>query len=290
MKNFSDKKTGTLLTFIAVIVLSPDALLISSVGVDTWTLVFWRGLLTAATLTVSQVVVHGKGAMKQGFRIGLPGFVVALFFAASTISFVTSVRLTTAANTLVIVAAMPLVAAILTRIFLGEKVPWRTWAAVVSGFTGIALVFVGSLAGGSLIGDCLALVTAILVAANFVIIRRYRRVNMIPAVVLSGVLTTLLTAFLVNPFILVTRDILLLSAIGTVVLPIPLAIMTIAPKLIPAAEVSLIMLLETFLGPLWVWLALGERPGMETVMGGSVLVLTLGAHAWVGMKRSGNPV
>jgi len=288
MKTVSDKTRGTLLTIAGVIVLSPDALLISSVSVDTWTLVFWRGLLTAATLTVSLIVVHGKGTLREGFRIGIPGFFVGVFFAASTISFVTSVRMTTAANTLVIVAAMPLVAAVFTRVFLGEKVPVRTWAAVVIGFSGIGLVFSGSLAGGSPLGDLLALATAFLMAANFVIIRRFKKVNMIPAVVLSGLMTTFLTGFLVNPVPLSTSDIFLLTVIGTVVLPVPLAVMTVSPKLIPAAEVSLIMLLETFLGPFWVWLALAERPEMETVLGGSILIFTLVVHAWAGMGKSGN--
>ncbi len=289
MKKISEKTTGTFLTLAAVIILSPDALLISSIGVDTWTLIFWRGLLTATTLTVSLVVAHGKGFLREVLKTGFPGLLVGLFFAVSTISFVSSVRLTTAANTLVIVAAMPLVAAIFTGVFLAEQVPKRTWVAVVSGFAGITLVFIGSVHEGNPLGDFFALATAILMAANFVIIRRNRRVNMIPAVVLSGLLTTIFTAFLINPFTLAPRDILMLSAIGSVVLPVPLVVMTISPKLIPAAEVSLIMLLETFLGPLWVWLALGEQPGTETVLGGAVLMITLGTHAWAGMRKTGNP-
>ena len=122
-------------------------------------------------------------------------------------------------------------------------------------------------------------------AANFVIIRRNRQVNMVPAVVLSGLFTTFITAFLADSLVLTPRDVLLLTAIGAVVLPIPLALMTVAPKLIPPAEVSLIMLLETFLGPFWVWLAVGERPGRETVVGGLILVLTLAVHSWAGMRK-----
>jgi drug/metabolite transporter (DMT)-like permease len=210
-----------------------------------------------------------------------------VFFAASTISFVMSIRLTTAANTLVIVASTPLFAAIFTRIFLSEKVPRRTWIAVVAGFSGIVVIFSGSLSAGSVTGDLLALVTASLMAANFVIIRRYKEVSMIPAVVLSGVLTTLFAAFTAEPLSVGASDILLLSIMGSVVMPIPLALMTVAPKLIPAAEVSLIMLLETFLGPLWVWLFIGQKPVGETVVGGGLLVVTLIAHALVGWRDPG---
>jgi drug/metabolite transporter (DMT)-like permease len=121
-------------------------------------------------------------------------------------------------------------------------------------------------------------------AANFVIIRSHRQVSMVPAVVLSGILTSLLTVFMTDPLSVGASDMLLLAAMGSIVMPIPLALMTVAPKLIPAAEVSLIMLLETFLGPLWVWLFIGQRPAMTTVLGGGLLVLTLILHSLAGLK------
>ncbi|UCG38508.1 MAG: DMT family transporter [bacterium] len=281
----TDRVTGTLIMIAAVLVLSPDALLISVIQADAWALVFWRGSLTAATLTVSLVVVHGRDTLREGLRMGLPGIVAGTFFACSTLSFVLSVRLTAAANTLVIIAAMPLFAALLTRLFLGEKVPGRTWLAVAAGLGGIAVVFSGSLARGNLVGDLLAMVTAVLMAANFVIIRKNRRVSMIPAVVLGGLLTTTVTFFLTDPMRVSNTDILLLAAMGAVVLPVPLSLMTVAPKMIPAPEVGLIMLLETFLGPLWVWAAIGERLGVETILGGGILVFTLVLHALAGMRE-----
>ena len=270
----------------AVLVLSPDALLITLVGTDPWVLVFWRGLLTACTLSVAMVSAYGLSAFVEGFKLGLPGMLAGLFFAMSTISFVLSVRMTSAANTLVILAAMPLFAAILTRVFLGEKVPRRTWWAVVVGFSGIAVLFSGSITSGSPVGDLLAIFTALMMASNFTIIRRHSHLNMVPAVILSGILTSLVTSMISNPFSTGTGDILLLALMGSVILPIPLVLMTVAPKLIPTAEVSLIMLLETFLGPFWVWLALGEKPPGETLIGGAVLIGTLALHAAAGMRET----
>lgn len=286
MSPMSSRTRGTLLMVTAVFVLSPDALFISMVRVDPWVLVFWRGLLTACTLTVAMIGAYGHRGLVDGLKLGAAGMMAALFFAMSTVSFVLSVRLTSAANTLVILAAMPLFAAILTRIFLGEKVPARTWWAVAVGFLGIAVLFAGSITSGSPVGDLLALLTALMMASNFTIIRRHSHLNMVPAVILSGVLTTLLTVSLSNPFSPGTGDILLLAIMGSVILPIPLVLMTVAPKLIPAAEVSLIMLLETFLGPFWVWLVLSERPPGETVIGGGVLVTTLIVHAILGRERT----
>ncbi len=285
MSPLSPKTRGTLLMVTAVLVLSPDALLITAVGSDPWVLVFWRGLLTACTLTVAMASAYGVRAFGEGMKLGAAGIVTGIFFAMSTISFVHSVRMTSAANTLVIIAAMPLFAAILTRVFTGEKVPGRTWAAVAAGFAGIAVVFSGSITSGSPVGDLLALFTALMMASNFTIIRRNRHLNMIPAVILSGVLTSVVTVFISDPFSPGTGDILLLAVMGTVVLPIPLALITVAPKLIPAAEVGLIMLLETFLGPFWVWVAMGERPPRETLLGGGILIGTLAIHALVGWKE-----
>jgi len=268
----------------AMVILSPDALIISLVSVDPWTLVFWRGLLTACTLSVTLYFWHGKGTFREVHRMGVAGILAGVLFGVSTVSFVMSIRLTTAANTLVIVAATPLFAAILTRIFLSEKVPVRTWFAVIAGFSGIVVIFSGSFSAGSLLGDFLALVTAMIMASNFVIIRSHKNVSMIPAVVLSGVLTTLLTGFMIDPLSVGVSDFLLLAVLGSVVMPIPLAIMTVAPKLIPAAEVSLIMLLETFLAPVWVWLVIGQRPAAQTVLGGGLLITTLIVHALVGWR------
>jgi drug/metabolite transporter (DMT)-like permease len=197
-----------------------------------------------------------------------------------------SVRLTTAANALVVVASMPLFAVVFTLIFLKEKVPLRTWLATIAGFGGIAILFSGSLGGGALIGDLLALVTACFMAGNFVLIRRFERISMIPAVIFSGILTTLAVAPVSNPAVFDSIDFLYLILMGTIVLPVPLAIMTVAPKLIPAPEASLILLLETFFGPLWVWMVLKEKPAKETVIGGMLLVITLIVHSIVSMREN----
>jgi drug/metabolite transporter (DMT)-like permease len=286
MTSHSDHLRGLLLMVLAVLVLTPDALLVSLIKSDPWTLVFWRGLITALTLTVALAVMHGRDMIKKTWEVGLPGIVVGLLFGCSTISFVMSIRLTTAANTLVIIASMPLFAAVFTRIFLKEKVPLRTWMAAIAGFGGIAILFSGSLGGGALFGDLLALVTACFMAGNFVLIRRFEKISMIPAVIFSGILTTLAVAPVSNPGIFDSIDFLYLILMGTVVLPVPLAIMTVAPKLIPAPEVSLVLLLETFFGPLWVWMVLNERPAKETVIGGLLLISTLIVHSILSMREA----
>ena len=278
---------GILLMALAVLILSPDTLLISVIAADRWTVVFWRGALTSVTLTAIMWIRYGRSSLGMSLRLGRLGLLVGAFFATSTLTFVSSVTLTTAANTLVIIAATPLVAAVLSRVFLGEQVPARTWAAVSAGLLAIVILLSGSLGGGALLGDLLAVATACAMAGNFVLIRRFDDLDMVPAVILSGILSTIATAPLADPFSVTGTDIFFLATMGTIVVPIPLMIMTIAPKLIPAPEVSLILLLETVLGPLWVWLAIGEEPAGRTIAGGILLVVTLLVHSIIGVRDAG---
>jgi len=284
MNDKSQHIRGTAMMIAAVIVLSPDSLLISLIAADRWTLIFWRGLLSGLTLGVS-MFFDGSGKPLQKIRdMGGPGIISAILFSLSTICFVFSVSLTTAANTLVIMAATPLFAALFTSVFLRELIPARTWIAVMVGFSGLAILFWGSIGGGKITGDILAVMCACIIAGNFVLIRRYRQIDMIPAVAFSGILTALSVLPMCDGIMLQSSDILYLILMGTIVLPIPLAVFTIVPKLITAAEVSLILLLETFLGPLWVWMAIGQEPSFRTVIGGVVLTVTIAVHSFVGLR------
>ena len=270
---------------IGVLVISPDTLLISIVSADRWTVVFWRSLLTALTLSVVMMIRHGRQAAARMTGIGPGGVMVAALFGVSTISFVSSVTLTTAANSLVIIAAIPLLAALFSLLFLGERIPVRTWSAGAVGLVSIVIIFSGSLGGGALLGDLLALVTAICMATNFVLIRHFRQTSMLPAVVLGGVMSTLAVLPLSSPLSVHAPDIWPLLFMGMVVLPVPLVLMTIAPKLITAPEVGLIMLLETVLGPLWVWLAIGQIPATQTFVGGLMLLTTLVVHSLLSLRE-----
>jgi drug/metabolite transporter (DMT)-like permease len=216
--------------------------------------------------------------------MGVPGLISGILFSLSTICFVFAVSLTTAANTLVIMAATPLFAALFTRVFLREMIPARTWIAVTVGFSGLGILFWGSIGGGKVTGDILALMCACIMAANFVLIRRFHQIDMVPGVAISGFLTALSVLPMCDGLMLQSGDVLYLVLMGTIVLPVPLAVMTIVPKLIPAAEVSLILLLETFLGPLWVWMGIGQVPSFRTVIGGVVLIVTIMVHSLVGLR------
>jgi drug/metabolite transporter (DMT)-like permease len=276
---------GILTTLAAVFILSPDALLVRLISADPWTLIFWRGLLSGSTILLL-CLLQMRGSFLTGLlAIGRIGLVAGLLQAVATCFFVNALRQTSVANTLVILAAVPLFSAVFSRIFLKEKVSRRTWVAVTIGLAGIGLLFAGSLGGGSLRGDLCAVTAASLWASYLVTIRQARAVNMVPALGIGG----LLSAFIVwlggvEPLAVAAADWPFIFLLGLFVLPVSFGLITLGTRKLPAPEVSLIMMLETPLGPFWVWLVLGERPTATTLAAGVLIVGTLVIHTLLSIR------
>lgn len=276
---------GALITLAAVTILSPDALLVRLISVDPWTLIFWRGLLSGCAILLFCLVLMRRDFLKGLLAIGWTGLIAGLIQAAATCFFVNSLRQTAVANTLVILAAVPLFSAIFSRIFLKETIRRHTWIAVTIGFFGIALLFAGSLGQGHLRGDLCAVMAACLWASYLVMVRRAGDVNMVPAVALGGLFSSLIVWLGgVDPLAIPTHDWPFILVLGLFVLPVSFAMITMGTRLLPAPEVSLILMLETPLGPFWVWLALGERPPATTLAAGMLIVGTLIAHTLFAIK------
>ena len=193
------------------------------------------------------------------------------------------------ANALVIVGASPLFAALFSRLFLGESVPWRTWTAIACTLVGLILTVSGSLESGHLLGDGCALVTGAISAAYFTLLRARPRLEISPIVAGSGVAAALVAAPLAAPLSPGPRDMVLLAVLGLVVLPVSFSLIARAPRLIPAQEVGLVMRLEVVLGSLWVWLALGEEPPWRTLAGGGLILATLTVHSILGLRSDKKP-
>lgn len=291
MSGLSDHAKGLLITAAGVLAITPDSLLVRLVDTDVWTLVFWRGLLMAFGIGVGLLLVHRGETWTRCRAVGANGLLITALFTATTVFFVTALDRTTVANTLIIVSSAPLFAALFSRLFLAEAVPLRTWMAILATLGGIAILVSGSLGQGTLEGDLAALAATIGLAGSFTAMRRGRAVSMVPATALSGV-TSAALAVLVGtllggaPAALAPEAWTPLLLMGLLVLPVSTALITLGPRYIPAAEVGLLMPLETVLGPLWVWLALGEEPGPRALLGGTVVVVTLMLHAIAGLRAA----
>lgn len=285
MERFPDHIKGLAITTLSVLVLTPDSLLVRLIAVDAWTMVFWRGVLVFLALG-GFIVAYYRGAAVARFRaIGRTGVAVAAIFALGSLLFVVALHNTSVANTLVIIAAAPLIAALISWLVLGEPVAPRTWAAILAAMSGIAILVSDGPRGGTLGGDMAALGTAICVAISLSLMRHARAFNMVPAMAVSGGIGALTILPFASPLVVPPGDVWLLLVLGLVVLPVSYGLMALGPRYLPAPEVGLIMLLETVLGPLWVWLVIGETPSARAFVGGAIVIGALVAHSLLALRR-----
>lgn len=281
-------RLGLLITFMGVLVLSPDTLLLRMIGQEggesSWTINFWRGLFQSTGMMVVFAAMHGRGALRATFAVGPWGLFASLLFGGQALCFVFSVGNTLVANTLVIIATAPFFSALFAWIFLRERAPKRTWIAILCACGGIAVIFSGSLGSGNLAGDLAALATAVGLGAGFVIVRHRRSVNMVPSMALGALLAALVSFPQADPFSLTTTGFGLMAFLGLVMLPVAFTLITLGPRYLPAPEVSLLLLLETVLGPFLVWLFLDETPDGLALLGGGIVVTTLLLHSLAGWR------
>ncbi len=276
---------GFLLTTLGVLILTPDALLIRWITADPWTLLFWRGLLQFLALVLGYLVIYRAKALAAFRSAGRYGLVVGVTYAVGNMLFIHSIRTTSVANTLLILSTSPLIAAVYSYVFLRERTPLRTWLTAATALAGVGIIASGSLAAGGRTGDALAFVAACCMAGSFTIIRAARVTSMVPAVALSGLFVAALAFPMVPDLTVTPRDAGLLLVLGGVIIPVSFALITLGPRYISSPEVSLLMLIETALGPTWVWLFLGETPTLRTLLGGAVLLGALAVHAVVSLRR-----
>jgi len=282
-------RLGFWLVTAAAICWSSGGLIARLVGTDAWTTVFWRSVFCAAFLSVA-VAVSQRSRLPQVVRdAGWPGLLMAACFATASTAFIMALSRTSVANTLIIQSLSPFIAGLGGWLFLGELVRRRTWLAMAVALAGTVLMLWGSPGGGSRIGDALALITATAFAAATVVVRWHRSVPMPAAAALAAALAALFALGPASPSSATGRDLLLLALFGIGQLGVGMLLFTAGARLIPVAEASLIGVLECVLGPVWVWLAIGERPGLFALMGGAIILSALVAHTAADLTQPRQP-
>jgi drug/metabolite transporter (DMT)-like permease len=273
------KAFGLLVTFVGVAFFFPDALVVRLIEADAMTIAVWRGLAGAIS-TLSFVALFLPSAW-PGFRALLTPAALAMMVLQGTgsIFFLTSLQHTSVANSLLILATAPFLSAIFSRIFLHEQINRATGITIVVVFGGVAVIAAGSLGGGTLLGDAMSFLNALTIAGYYVVLRKARAQNLIVAIA-CGYLVTALIALPLAPFEpLEPRQWGLLALSGGVILAGGVGLLQIGPRYLPAAEVSLVTMLEIVMGPLLVWWILGEYPGEATLWGGAAIIVAILAHA-----------
>ena len=251
---------------------------------DAWEIVFWRSLFMATFVAATLFVIH-RGQMAGAVRaVGLPGLLSGAFLAGQFFLFIASLTRTTVANTFVLMSVSPFLAALAARLFLRESVPTRTWIAMAVAFGGMVVMFADSLDAGRISGNLLAVGVSCLFAANVTVLRRvHAHVDMLPTVMIAGLMSIALALPLAAPFEATAADLAVLALMGSVQLGAGCLLMVAASRSLTATELGLLALLEPILGPIWVWVLLGENPGRLALVGGAVVlgaVIANEAWAW----------
>ena len=268
------QRRGQIYVALAAVAWSTAGVLQRQLTLDTATQVFGRAAFAGAALLVYVALVE-RGRVVEAFRsVGLAGVAVAVCVATASGSFIAALNHTSVARVLFILAVAPVLAAVLARVTLGEPITRRTVVAMAVALAGLALML-GAPGEGSLAGDGLAFLAALAFALVIVITRWRHDVSMTPATCLSQAILLVVFLPFASPGEIGGGDLVWLAALGIGQIGLGIALFTAGARLIPAAQAGLITLLEIVLGPVWVWLALDERPSTLTLVGGAIVIVAI---------------
>jgi drug/metabolite transporter (DMT)-like permease len=265
----------------AAVCWSSGGLIARLVTTDPWTTNLWRSAFCAAFLALVLRASRGRHIVAQWRAMGAPGLAVAACMSLASTCFILALARTSVANTLILMSVGPYVAGLLGWLWLGEQVGLRTWITMAVAVAGTAVMVSGSWGTGAMGGDLLAIAMACAFATATVLVRRHPETQMAPAAALATTLTGLVALPLADPLGTSGRDVGLLALFGVGQFAVGFLLFTAGARLIPAAESALIGMLETVLGPLWVWLVLDEAPGGSSLIGGALILSALLVHTGV---------
>ena len=281
----NDQKKGMLLAFTGILFITPDSLLIRLSNIDSWNLIFYRGFIPFLTILVGLLFIYKSSLIKKILDNGWHGVAFILTFAITSTVFVVSIENTNVANTLVMVALAPMLSAVISLIFLKENPDQKTWVAIIITTLAVIYIFYDAIDSGDFLGNFLGLVCATGLAVNAVIIRSAKKISLVPSAMIGKLIVALFALMFVDQIKLENNDLIIIPLMCIVCIAIPFVCVTLAPRYITAAEVNLFFLLETIFGPFWVWLVIKEQPSHETIIGGGVIITTIGIHSALALKK-----
>lgn len=275
----SPLQRGSTLAFAGIIILSFDSLLVRLTDASPWNLLFWRGLMQACSLLLILLIFNQKELKERLLPPPVSTLGMGLIFTASTVCFVLSLDHTQVASTLVIVNTAPLFTAIIAFVVLKEKLPLHTLLAILSAVGGVWMIFAYAPQVGEIEGDLYAIVTAISTAIYLTVMRYTRGQNAASFMVCAGVMIALFSLYKgAKPLEVEGMHLIYAIILGGFVVPASYLCISKSPKYIPAAQTGLILLLEILLGPLFVYLIIGDEPSTNDLIGGGLILFTLILH------------
>jgi drug/metabolite transporter (DMT)-like permease len=255
---------------------------------DGWQILFYRSLALSITILLILVFQKGSRVFDEFRKLDWNDCLLAVFLGTGFVTYVFALLYNTVANALFIFSFAPFLAAFLGWILLGERVATRTWLAIGVAMAGLAVMVGSELALSHYLGTLLALWIPIAYAASIIAVRRSKRDNMLVALCLAGLVALVLSAFFVTDYALTSRDLIISLYLGVFQVGMGFTLVVLGSRHVPAAQVGLLALVEPILAPLWVWMGVGELPGLATIIGGSIIFLAIATDGILNIKSSGN--
>lgn len=280
-------RKGLLITTIGGLLFTFDLPLLRLADADKWTLIFVRGVFLFLSISAVWYLIRRASAERQPYIAGAAGLAVALTNTIANITYIGAIVETSAANVVFITALIPVMTAVLSRLFIAEEVHSFTWIATLLSFLGVGIIVWDSVGHGKLLGDILAIVSTVCTAAAFTIIRGSGR-NVATSLAVGSLSSALiaLVFFGITPSAVLDAGsfgipgIVFVALNGLVAIPLASTLIANGPRFLPSADVSMFFLLETVLTPVWVWLLFAETPTSPVLVGGAIVIITLIVHSW----------
>ncbi|GHE03934.1 membrane protein [Defluviimonas sp. 20V17] len=281
---------GIFLGLFGALAITPDTLLMRWSAMGGAEMTAWRGLLMGATL-LSAWLIFRRRHLRGDLRAIACGagmlVVVCQFFNLSL--FAIGIAVAPVPVVLFSVATTPIFSALLSRMLLGEGTHWSTWATIVAVLAGIGIAVFGASPGGAggspLLGAAAGLGVALSLALSFVTIRRRTQLPILLMVAVGAMLAGLFSLAWIGPRAMAGGHLWAIALSGGLILPVSFFSLSLAPRYTQASNVSLLLLLETILGPIWVWAGIGVAPTPAMLAGGAIVIGSLAVYLWYAAQR-----
>ena len=249
-----------------------------------WQILFYRGLAFSIMLFLILLLKYRKGTADAFRAIGRPGLWAALGLGLGSVCYIFAILLTTVANAVFIIGASPLATAFVGWLILGEKTSKFGIAAMLISLTGIGLMFADGLIEGRWLGNIAALGVVISFVIFLLLVRGRQQVDMLPATCLGGLVMAAVGGLFADDLVISNHDLVISLLLGLVQFGIGFMCFTIATRYIMASEVALFALTESILGPIWVWVGVGEQPSLLTFIGSGIVLVCVSSYCIVGIR------
>ena len=282
----NDHAKGLILTTLGVLLVVPDSLFVRLIDAEPLVTAFWRGLSSGLIILIGLLAFQGTRGISSVLRTGWPGVIYVVMIGSTTFGFVQAITYTSVANVVFIFATIPIFAAIFSRIFLGEPISKRITVTMMVVICGLGVIAYGS--GQSELsswkGDLWALYVSAAYAAALTAVRKVKDTMMIPAIPIAYLAAAAILWTMTDPLPALQVNWQLIAGHG-VFIGLASCFLTLGPRYISSAEVSLLVLLESVLAPILVWFVIGEDPGQWTIVGGAIVIGALLASNFVALRR-----